>query len=45
MIEKLPKPAPEEEDLNKPAEEKQPLEAKVINSGHMPSKDVKGAED
>jgi len=38
-IESLPKPEPQEEDPNKPAEEKQPLEAKVINSGHMPNKD------
>ena len=45
MIEKLPKPAPEEEDTNKPAEEKQPLESKVINSGHMPSKDAPAVKE
>ena len=38
-IEKLPKPEAEEQDPNKPDEEKQPLDDKSINSGWMPDKD------
>lgn len=35
-IESLPKPEPQEEDPNQQAEDIQPLEAKVINSGYQP---------